>query len=1374
MKYRLVLLLLLFSSVIVFAGGCVTCTELLGMPQARLAVSMDEQHKVIEVYASYENMSASPPRQPISDSIIIIELSNSTGLKELYKTYTDSTGKASFDFSDWGGACVNFRILYCPFCDPEAPTCGFKECLNYSGIETNATNASEVEDAPGASPPSTLNTAKYLPELATSSYCAPPPPMAGTPAICLPLLIIFSVLGGALYLSGRNPFAAFNIGGQRMGKHLRYQPRGRGFSFSVMAAVQAVSSIASAATTMTKGYEVTDEKTGEKKTLKGVDALVAQDQAFAQQRGPGYITRRVEMGREALRAGGGTGTGTGAGPTSVATPGGTGTMAPGTPSGPRTFKEIIGSGAEILIRLPMFFLSQTILGRTIDGFVGLATYNPATGMGRGLFDIAFIDRTQRVTDGLANMAALQVVDPATDQAIGVRAKVNGQEVVIMNVPPPQFLDTQGHPVHFDVINERGQPCTRSTDGTLVPVSGVARSVLTVQVTATGSAQPLDGRMQIVVAADGRIESMSYQRAGVVPAAPGGEPQNGTVIVSVGADGTQQVLIRGGDGTIYNAQGKAIIDNQGRLLNDQGQPIATGTGVGAIGINGRLMVLADGTPVYVAEVRMEGGQAIAYDASGNRIGQGAVAVDSAGQMMTDPATGRPLIVTGTVPPTTEGAPLHVTCGTFSVNAQGRIVNSEGQAVTDASILGRLGTSSVPAPIWEELVFPAMMGAPAGLRLGGDGSALTEGFGRTSEALRVIGGVVAQDAREGAFIAGEEFLSGLGSSPAARELAREVRGDMARETLELGLGYTPGTLGAGGQSELFQGLPKESSAIGEQSRPEVALERVAAAAEGASFTPRGITTTVLESDKNARGGSALTDTDRAILDTYLPRALASMSVSELRTLDAAGLQAALVAAGVPAEDATRVSGALKNESYGAMQNCAATFTGALLDQGLGTAFVDRLSGRDLSQVGEMASAGRMMDDAHLPQLLASTPSFLVASGVPENLRQDLREYNLADQAAASAGMAANAFGSGQISLGNDTLMRAQEQASQYLEAALIDKAERAGDVFAAHAPGQLGPSEYTQASTAVDMGIQTGRLETAFGTAGTSEQIVMREAERPMQVYNAAMDGDWAIVRTYSEDAARIYANAADAAASRGDDATATSLRAISDAYGALATAARSPQPDPQAVGTALQTLCVYPQLHEMAATTQTTDPMYDRVQAYLQMESDARQSNVAAPLGAAIGGGGPTDPAAVWYGESSRRQEITDCASRGDWGTAGAMAADGYHDYMAAADAARARHDQQSAELFEATARGYGQIVGLAGSSNPSQDGVLTQFGAMEDPVTLGRTVGETSTRLVAERSDTLLGVRDQMEQRLHPEQRGVGGTAIEPPEWRRREGEESS
>ncbi len=337
---------------------CIACATFANASQAHILPVIDDNAKNLELNVYYEDINASPSRVPINSTIIIVEVTNSTGYRRIYKTYTDDQGKAIFNFGsalpNGYDGCIDMKSLYCPFCDPSAPACGFGECLLYSkingtaGYYSNSLNPAGIisaADIPDASNvvtvPSPLNANRYLPDVEMTSYCTPPKPFAATPALCLPLLIIFSLLSGALYLTGRNPFAGFNIGGQRVGRHIRYQARGRGFSFSVMSAISAVTTVTDSVKAGAKGELGKREAAAAKNRVFAVGGMMASSEgrtkmfsAFstaskAAGKSKGGLASKINTFGRVTESGMSRTSGASRGPTQQATSGGGMVMTPG-------------------------------------------------------------------------------------------------------------------------------------------------------------------------------------------------------------------------------------------------------------------------------------------------------------------------------------------------------------------------------------------------------------------------------------------------------------------------------------------------------------------------------------------------------------------------------------------------------------------------------------------------------------------------------------------------------------------------------------------------------------------------------------------------------------------------------------------------------------------------------------------------------------------------------------------------------------------------------------------------------------------------------------------------------------------------------------
>jgi hypothetical protein len=288
--------------------GCPACAELAGRPRAQMTAMVDSGAKMLEITAYYENLTASPARQPLNNSVLILQVSPVKSEAQLLRIYTDATGKAKYNFQQFttGGyadQCVQFKIVYCPFCIPETTECGFEACMNFSRITTAAKKVSEIKNAPDAVPPAALNGEKFLPSAASAAYCPPPPTGAETPALCLPLIIVFSLLSGALYATGRNPFAGFDFSGARMGGiPARYQPRGRGVAVSSMAVASAASSIGGAAKTKkdAEAKAKAEGKSAAEAKKAGWAALAGQEKAMA--KGRVFLLGGMSRAKETVKA----------------------------------------------------------------------------------------------------------------------------------------------------------------------------------------------------------------------------------------------------------------------------------------------------------------------------------------------------------------------------------------------------------------------------------------------------------------------------------------------------------------------------------------------------------------------------------------------------------------------------------------------------------------------------------------------------------------------------------------------------------------------------------------------------------------------------------------------------------------------------------------------------------------------------------------------------------------------------------------------------------------------------------------------------------------------------------------------------------------
>ncbi|MEW6723159.1 MAG: hypothetical protein AB1324_07885, partial [Candidatus Micrarchaeota archaeon] len=423
MRLLSVALIFLFASSLSFTAEppeCATCEELAGAPQAGLFVLVrdtDPANQYIDIVGYYEDLTASPIRQPLNNSILIVELINNTNQKALKKVYTDSDGRASFRFNEWNDSCITFKVMYCPYCIPTDVECeGFKQCLDFGKIQTTADKSDDIDDASDAVVADPLSDAKFIPQLATASWCPPPTGIATTPALCFPLILLFSLLSGALYLTGRNPFAGFNIGGMRIGSHIRYQARGRGFSFSVMQMAVAAGSLVQAGVGIgkqgMKGFAKKEAAAVNARGIMGIKGAIGQVKAGIKKHGEIRAGQAAERTVVAGRTGSGTAGGTGTMGGLGMTAGGMQAMAGGGSSGAfggQIFGgEIAGSRfLSGLLRVVAFVMLQIPIFRSIDAIYNEATFDSRTQRGRSLFEAIFSIRDRTVPECVETMSALR-------------------------------------------------------------------------------------------------------------------------------------------------------------------------------------------------------------------------------------------------------------------------------------------------------------------------------------------------------------------------------------------------------------------------------------------------------------------------------------------------------------------------------------------------------------------------------------------------------------------------------------------------------------------------------------------------------------------------------------------------------------------------------------------------------------------------------------------------------------------------------------------------------------------------------------------------------------------------------------------------------
>ncbi|HSB47212.1 MAG TPA: hypothetical protein VLD37_04295, partial [Candidatus Bilamarchaeum sp.] len=83
--FSLLLLILQNALVITATEPCIACSTFANASSANILYGVDQFNKTLTVNLFYEDFASSPSRLPINNTVIIVEMTNSTGLKEIYK-----------------------------------------------------------------------------------------------------------------------------------------------------------------------------------------------------------------------------------------------------------------------------------------------------------------------------------------------------------------------------------------------------------------------------------------------------------------------------------------------------------------------------------------------------------------------------------------------------------------------------------------------------------------------------------------------------------------------------------------------------------------------------------------------------------------------------------------------------------------------------------------------------------------------------------------------------------------------------------------------------------------------------------------------------------------------------------------------------------------------------------------------------------------------------------------------------------------------------------------------------------------------------------------------------------------------------------------
>jgi|GEM_PF-4610707 len=295
MKRVFFLLLFAFFVLPVFAEECISCQQVASLTPTRLILVPDEVNYFLKIMLYNVSKPSNPV--PMPNAVIIIHRYNATD-RFFEKVYTDKDGVAIYNFSNYKDECYNYQIMFCSCNDSRVREC----CLKVNNIDITKSDTpftiSGIKDAPNLvyTPISSEIIYDYhsFPATSNYAYCKPKTAVSTTPAFCLPLAIIFALLGGSLALTGRNPLRGFEIGGARVGKHIRYDSRGRYAGYQLMSLASTFGAISGAVT----DAKMVTEKGGVVTAAKAKARTLAKQKVESVKEGYSQVKKGIEGVRE--------------------------------------------------------------------------------------------------------------------------------------------------------------------------------------------------------------------------------------------------------------------------------------------------------------------------------------------------------------------------------------------------------------------------------------------------------------------------------------------------------------------------------------------------------------------------------------------------------------------------------------------------------------------------------------------------------------------------------------------------------------------------------------------------------------------------------------------------------------------------------------------------------------------------------------------------------------------------------------------------------------------------------------------------------------------------------------------------------------------
>ncbi len=280
---------LISSSICVFFLFIFTSTGFSQMPvmciqgqhfYTYFSTMQNESQTIISSRLVYENIAVKPPLQPVIFAPLFIYVYNDTWDGKLILTYTNNDGYATINISKHvpEKSCYNVRIIYCN-ADEITISClenfGVKKPIldwlkaqaqiekistlmfypiSILSFSSDTFDMSLFKNSPSGplsfftpkwyryytsqmpdtySHSSTITLSSALDEIQMCGGGATVAP-AATVSFCIPLILIFALMAGGLFLSGKNPLMGFDFATPRIGKYYgRYSARGRGWFFDL-------------------------------------------------------------------------------------------------------------------------------------------------------------------------------------------------------------------------------------------------------------------------------------------------------------------------------------------------------------------------------------------------------------------------------------------------------------------------------------------------------------------------------------------------------------------------------------------------------------------------------------------------------------------------------------------------------------------------------------------------------------------------------------------------------------------------------------------------------------------------------------------------------------------------------------------------------------------------------------------------------------------------------------------------------------------------------------------------------------------------------------------------------------------------------------